>query len=71
MIFAFLWLVHPRWLLIVVIAVILNMANVIGYTQCDKDARRKWASNLAARAAGASPGLMSRVFSMGFGRVFG
>ncbi|KAI7882996.1 DUF846-domain-containing protein [Lichtheimia hyalospora FSU 10163] len=39
------------WLVIVVVAIILNMANVYGYTQCDKDAKRKWASGIAAQTA--------------------
>lgn len=30
-----------EWLTIVIIAIVLNMANVIGYSKCDKEAKKK------------------------------
>ncbi|CAG8548860.1 17379_t:CDS:2 [Cetraspora pellucida] len=63
-------LFKPSWLLIVAVAITLNLANVVGYTQCDKDAKRKWATGFAARAAGSNPGLAGRLFSAGLGRFF-
>ncbi|KAG0166590.1 Golgi apparatus membrane protein TVP23 A, partial [Apophysomyces sp. BC1034] len=47
---------NPSWLVIVAVALILNMANVIGYTQCDKDAKRKWAGTAAQSALGSLGG---------------
>ncbi|CAG8439068.1 1097_t:CDS:2 [Acaulospora morrowiae] len=69
--FAFLSLFEPKWLLIVGVAITLNLANVIGYTQCDKDAKKKWATGLAARAATANSGIAGRLFSAGLGKIFG
>lgn len=46
------------------------MANVVGYTQCDKDAKKKWATNLATRAATSNPGMVGKLFSAGLGRFF-
>nr|CAG8434757.1 10151_t:CDS:2 [Entrophospora candida] len=43
----------------------------IGYTQCDKDAKKKWASNLASMAASESPSLVGRLFTTGIGKYFG
>ncbi|OZJ07033.1 hypothetical protein BZG36_00007 [Bifiguratus adelaidae] len=59
LLFAFTCLITGKfgWLLIVVVAILLNGANVIGYTSCDKDARKRW-------AAGATAGVMG---NMGFG----
>ncbi|CAG8485484.1 2010_t:CDS:2, partial [Paraglomus brasilianum] len=68
--FGFFALIKPPWLLIVVVALTLNIANVIGYTQCDKDAKRKWASGLAARAASSNSGVIGKLFSFGFGKLF-
>ncbi|RHZ77865.1 hypothetical protein Glove_170g41 [Diversispora epigaea] len=70
-IFGLLSLTEPTRLLIIAVAITLNLANVIGYTQCDKDAKRKWASGLATRAATANPSLAGRLFSAGLGRFFG
>ncbi|CAG8650522.1 1041_t:CDS:2 [Racocetra persica] len=67
---AFFVLIQPSWLLIVAVAITLNLANVIGYTQCDKDAKRKWATGFAARAATSNPSLAGRLFSAGLGRFF-
>ncbi|KAI9317240.1 hypothetical protein BX666DRAFT_1943705 [Dichotomocladium elegans] len=44
------------WLVIVVMAIVLNVANVYGYSQCDKDAKRKWATGIAAQTAFGSLG---------------
>ncbi|KAJ3105736.1 Golgi apparatus membrane protein TVP23 A [Phlyctochytrium bullatum] len=35
------------WLLVVIVAIVLNMANVIGYTKCEKDARQKVTSYIS------------------------
>ncbi|CAG8726939.1 32496_t:CDS:2 [Gigaspora margarita] len=67
---AFFVLFKPSWLLIVAVAITLNLANVIGYTQCDKDAKRKWATGFAARAAASNPSIAGRLFSAGLGRFF-
>lgn len=63
------------WLVIVVIAIALSGANVYGYSQCDKDAKRKWATTIAAQSAlgslrsGAS-GLLGKAVSSGLGSFF-
>ncbi|CAG8449300.1 10373_t:CDS:2 [Ambispora leptoticha] len=64
-------LFHPQWLLIVAVALVLNFANVLGYTQCDKDAKKKWATGFAARAATGNAGLAGKLFSASFGKIFG
>ncbi|CAO3579201.1 unnamed protein product [Absidia cylindrospora] len=60
------------WLVIVVVAIILNMANVVGYTQCDKDAKRKWATGMAAQSAFGSltggAGFVGKAVSSGLGK---
>ncbi|KAL7751766.1 Golgi apparatus membrane protein tvp23 [Sorochytrium milnesiophthora] len=38
---AILQLLHPAWLCIAFVALALNGANVIGYTKCDKDAKKR------------------------------
>ncbi|KAG2184450.1 hypothetical protein INT43_000359 [Umbelopsis isabellina] len=63
------------WLVIVVVAIILNLANVYGYTQCDKDAKRKWATGLAAQSAfgslgGTMGGFAGKMFSSGVSGLF-
>ncbi|CAG8676902.1 19442_t:CDS:2 [Dentiscutata erythropus] len=68
--FGFFAIFKPSWLLIVVVAITLNLANVIGYTQCDKDAKRKWATGFAASAAASNPSLVGKLFSAGLGRFF-
>ncbi|KAG9289165.1 hypothetical protein G9A89_022474 [Geosiphon pyriformis] len=55
-----------KWLLIVAVALTLNFANVLGYTQCDKDAKRKWATGFASQ----NVGWVGKLFSSGVGRVF-
>jgi hypothetical protein len=47
------------------------MANVVGYTQCDKDAKKKWAASFATRAATSNPSMVGKLFSAGLGRFFG
>ncbi|KAI9267964.1 hypothetical protein BDA99DRAFT_504502 [Phascolomyces articulosus] len=64
------------WLVIVVVAVILNVANVYGYTQCDKDAKKKWASGIAAQTAlgsfgSSATGFVGRAVGSGLGQFFG
>ncbi|KAK3807134.1 MAG: Golgi apparatus membrane protein tvp23 [Linnemannia elongata] len=61
------------WLVIVAVALALNMANVIGYTQCDKDAKQKWASGFASNMLGGSGagGLMGGLMSRGISRMAG
>ncbi|KAI8848934.1 hypothetical protein BC829DRAFT_392965 [Chytridium lagenaria] len=38
------------WLLVVIVAIVLNMANVIGYTKCEKDARAKLSNYIAGNS---------------------
>lgn len=61
------------WLVIVAVALALNMANVIGYTQCDKDAKQKWASGFASNMLGGSgaTGLVGGLMSRGITRMAG
>jgi hypothetical protein len=68
---AFLTLLKPTWLLIVAVALTLNAANVAGFTQCDKDAKKKWATNFATSAATANPSMVGRLFTAGIGKFFG
>ncbi|KAI8973213.1 FAM18B [Mycotypha africana] len=63
------------WLIIVAIALALNLANVYGYTQCDKDAKSKWAQNMATRTAlgslgSTATGMVGKVFTGGINRMF-
>lgn len=64
------------WLVIVVVAIILNVANVYGYTQCDKDAKKKWASGIAAQTAlgslgSTATGFVGKAVGSGLGQFFG
>jgi hypothetical protein len=68
--------IKVSWLVIVVVAIILNMANVYGYTQCDRDAKKRWATGMAARSAlgsfgSSASGLMGKAFSSGLSKAFG
>lgn len=56
------------WLTIVAVALVLNLANVVAFTRCDKDARKKWATGAASQLAGSS--LLGRMGNNLFGRVF-
>lgn len=62
-----------KWLLIVAVALSLNFANVIGYTQCDKDAKQKWATGFASNMLGGSGagGIMGGLMSRGITRMAG
>jgi hypothetical protein len=59
------------WLVIVVIAIAMSGANVYGYTQCDKNAKRKWATSMAAQSFGSgATGLLGKAVSSGIGSFF-
>lgn len=62
------------WLVIVGIAIVMNVANVYGYTQCDKDAKRKWATSMATQSAlgslgSGATGLLGKAVSSGIGSL--
>lgn len=59
------------WLLIVAVALVLNMANVLAFTRCDKDQKRKWATNAAVGAlSGGTGGIGGRIAGFLMGRFF-
>ncbi|PIA17890.1 DUF846-domain-containing protein [Coemansia reversa NRRL 1564] len=64
-----------QWLLIVIVAVVLAAANLIGYQRCDKDQKQRW-SQLSSDGSGSlvsgmMSGLMSSAFNSGMvGRLF-
>ncbi|KAJ2341730.1 Golgi apparatus membrane protein tvp23 [Coemansia sp. RSA 2673] len=65
-----------QWLLIVIIAVLLSLANLIGYQRCDKDQKKRW-SQLTGHATSAGfmsgmvSGLMNNAIAGGVvGRLF-
>jgi len=63
----------PEWLLLIAVALVLNIANVYAYTQCDADAKRRWATGLATNAVlggGGVTGFMGRMVSQGVGSLF-
>ncbi|KAG0976916.1 hypothetical protein G6F57_009730 [Rhizopus arrhizus] len=65
----------PSWLVIVAVAIVLSGANMYGYTQCDKDAKRKWATSMATQSAlgtlsSGATGLLGRAVSSGIGSFF-
>jgi hypothetical protein len=71
-------LAHYRWYvscvlcLNLVVALILNMANVLAFTRCDKDQKRKWATGAAVGAlSGGTGGFAGRIVSSVVGRFFG
>lgn len=41
-----------KWLIVTILASILNMANVIGYTRCDKDAKRRIIGSMSDSVVG-------------------
>lgn len=45
-------LVKPTWLIIDGVAIVLNMSNLIGYTKCDKDAKKKIVAGLGNSVVG-------------------
>lgn len=61
--------------MIVAVAIVLSGANMYGYTQCDKDAKRKWATSMATQSAlgtlsSGATGLLGRAVSSGIGSFF-
>ena len=52
--------------LIVIVALTLNTANVMGYTKCDKDARKRQA---AAASPGTSAGQEGGIFGQAAGAL--
>ncbi len=60
------------WLTINLVAIVLNMANVMAFTRCDKDAKRKWATGAAANVLQSSSGsgLLRRAAGSAFSRFF-
>ena len=60
-----------RTLVTVVVALILNMANVLAFTRCDKDQKRKWATGAAVGAlSGGTGGFAGRIAGAMMGRFF-
>ncbi|KAJ2484519.1 Golgi apparatus membrane protein tvp23 [Coemansia sp. RSA 2320] len=66
-----------QWLLIVIIAVLLSSANLIGYQRCDKDQKQRWnqltgsSANPAGFMSGMVSGLMNNAIATGVvGRFF-
>jgi hypothetical protein len=57
--------------LMIVVALILNMANVLAFTRCDKDQKRKWATGAAVGAlSGGTSGIAGRIAGVVMGRFF-
>lgn len=55
-----------KWLLIVVIAILLNAANLMGYYRCDQDQKRRWSSWTNSQGVGGLvSGLMSNAVTGG------
>jgi Eukaryotic protein of unknown function (DUF846) len=55
-----------------VVALILNMANVLAFTRCDKDQKRKWATGAAVGAlSSGTGGFGGRIIGAVVGRFFG
>jgi Eukaryotic protein of unknown function (DUF846) len=65
--------VHAVWKLTgLVVALILNMANVLAFTRCDKDQKRKWATGAAAGVLTSGySGFGGRIVGAVLGRFFG
>jgi hypothetical protein len=60
-----------RNVLRIVVALILNMANVLAFTRCDKDQKRKWATNAAVGAlSSGTGGFGGRIMGAVMGRFF-
>ncbi|KAI8919064.1 hypothetical protein PhCBS80983_g04667 [Powellomyces hirtus] len=57
------------WLLVTVVALLMSMANVIGYTKCEKDAKAKVASYLAGQSV--VQGFVGNMISNRLGGFFG
>jgi hypothetical protein len=59
------------WLLMIAVALVLNMANVLAFTRCDKDQKRKWATSAAVGAlSGGTGGIGGRIMGFLMGRFF-
>ncbi|KAF5336863.1 hypothetical protein D9611_003349 [Ephemerocybe angulata] len=63
---------------IVILALVFNVTNVIGFTYADRDAKQRWANNLAGGSWGALGGLggiggqlVAGAVKRGVGKVFG
>lgn len=56
---------NVQWALIVVVAVTLSAANIIGYTKCKKDAKQKMQSLMSRGALGAALGGSSLMSTIG------
>jgi len=57
--------------LMTVVALILNMANVLAFTRCDKDQKRKWATGAAVGAlSGGTGGFAGKIVGAVMGRFF-
>ena len=52
-----------QWLLVVIVAITLNAANIVGYTKCDKDAKKKLVHQFGDSIVGS-------IFKRGFGPVW-
>jgi hypothetical protein len=52
--------------MITVIAICMNMANVVGYTNCEKDAKQKFSSYVQSNSI--AQGLATKVISGFFGK---
>jgi len=61
---------------IVVLALVFNITNVIGFTYADRDAKQKWASSVVGSGWGMGLGgiggqILTGAVKKGVGRVFG
>ncbi|KAJ2914237.1 hypothetical protein MD484_g6171, partial [Candolleomyces efflorescens] len=61
---------------IVILALVFNITNVIGFTYADRDAKQRWANSLGAGAWGLGLGgiggqIITGAVKRGVGRVFG
>ncbi|KAI8926196.1 FAM18B [Entophlyctis helioformis] len=63
------WLLQGGFFIVTLVALSMNMANLVGYTQCEKDAKKKIASYVADQ--GILTNVMSSVISNRLGSLFG
>ncbi|CDR47173.1 RHTO0S14e00210g1_1 [Rhodotorula toruloides] len=61
---------------IVMLALVFNVTNTVGYTYADRDAKRRWATGMAAHGmlgqmGGIGGSVVSGIASSAFGRFFG
>jgi hypothetical protein len=59
------------WLLIVAVAMSLSIANVIGYTKCEKDAKKKVSGFVSRNLVGGILGSGMTGLTGGFERMMG